>query len=175
MRYGYHYKLLRVDLSSHTSEIEELPERLLRDFVGGVGLATRLLCDNVPAGCDPLSPDNALIFATSPFVDTPVSTSARYVVVAKSPLTGFIGDSLSGNHLAISLKRTGVDALVITGAADELTCLAIEDGKVRFLSAAHLEGLGVDETEERQQPSAVGRGAQTQHLPGAPEHHPQLP
>ena len=148
MRYGYHYKLLRVDLSSRTSEIEELPERLLRDFVGGVGLATRLLCDNVPAGCDPLSPDNALVFATSPFVDTPVTTSARYAVVAKSPLTGFIGDSLSGNHLAISLKRTGVDALLITGAADELTCLAIEDGQVRFLSAAHLAGLGVDETEE---------------------------
>jgi aldehyde:ferredoxin oxidoreductase len=148
MRYGYHYKLLRVDLSSRTSEIEELPERVLRDFVGGVGLATRLLCENVPAGCDPLSPDNALVFATSPFVDTAVTTSARYAVAAKSPLTGFIGDSLSGNHLAVSLKRTGVDALLITGAADELTCLAIEDGQVRFLSAAHLAGLGVDETEE---------------------------
>jgi aldehyde:ferredoxin oxidoreductase len=148
VRYGYHYKLLRVDLSSRTSETEELPERTLRDFVGGVGLATRLLCDSVPAGCDPLSPDNALIFATSPFVDTPVSTSARYVVVAKSPLTGFIGDSLSGNELAVNLKRTGVDALVITGAAEELTCLAIENGQVRFLPAAHLAGLGLDETED---------------------------
>ena len=148
MRYGYHYKLLRVNLSSHTSEIEELPERLLQDFVGGVGLATRLLCDNTPPGCDPLSPDSALIFAANPFVDTPVATSARYAVVAKSPLTGFIGDSLSGNHLAISLKRTGVDALVVTGAADELTCLTIEDGQVRFLSAAHLAGLGVSETQE---------------------------
>jgi len=147
-RYGYHYKLLRVDLSSRTSEIEELPERLLQDFVGGVGLATRLLYENVPAGCEPLAPDNALVFAASPLVDTPVTTSARYAVVAKSPLTGFIGDSLSGNHLAISLKRTGVDALVITGAADELTCLLVEDGRVRFLSAAHLAGLGVDQTEE---------------------------
>jgi len=148
MGYGYHYKLLRVDLSSRTSEIEELPERLLRDFVGGVGLATRLLCENVPPGCDPLSPDNALVFAASPFVDTPIATSARYAVVSKSPLTGFIGDSLSGNHLAISLKRTGVDALVITGAADELTCLVIEDGRVQFKSAAHLAGLGVDEAQD---------------------------
>jgi aldehyde:ferredoxin oxidoreductase len=148
VRYGYHYKLLRVNLSSRTSEIEELPERLLRDSVGGVGLATRLLYDSVPAGCDPLSPDNCLIFATSPFVDTPVSTSARYVVVAKSPLTGFIGDSLSGNQFAISLKRTGVDALVITGAAEELICLAIENGQVRFLPAANLAGLGVGETED---------------------------
>ena len=148
MRYGYHYKLLRVDLSSRTSEIQELPERLLRDFVGGVGLATRLLCENTPPVCDPLSADNALIFAASPFVDTPVATSARYAVVAKSPLTGFVGDSLSGNHLAISLKRTGADALIVTGAADELTCLVIEDGQVRFLSAAHLAGLGVSETQE---------------------------
>jgi len=148
MRCGYHYKLLRVDLASRTSEIEELPEQLLRDFVGGVGLATRLLYENAPPGCEPLSPENALVFAASPLVDTPVTTTARYAVVAKSPLTGFIGDSLSGNHLAISLKRMGVDALVITGAADELTCLVIEDRHVRFLSAAHLAGLGVDETQE---------------------------
>ena len=148
MRHGYHYKVLRVDLCSRTSEVEELSERVLQDFVGGVGLATRLLYENVPPGCDPLSPDNALVFAASPFVDTPVATSARYAVVAKSPLTGFIGDSLSGSHLAISLKRAGVDALVITGAADGLTCLAIDDGQVRFLSAAHLAGLGVDETQE---------------------------
>jgi aldehyde:ferredoxin oxidoreductase len=148
MRYGYHYKLLRVDLSSRTSEIEELPERLLQDFVGGVGLATRLLYENTPPGCEPLSPENVLVFATSPLVDTPVTTTARYAVVAKSPLTGFIGDSLSGNHLAISLKRIGVDALVITGAADELTCLVIEDRHVRFQSAAHLAGMGVGETQE---------------------------
>lgn len=148
MGYGYHYKLLRVDLSSRTAEVEELPERLLRDFVGGVGLATRLLYESAPAGCEPLSPDNALVFAANPLVDTPVTTSAKYAVAAKSPLTGFIGDSLSGNHLAISLKRTGVDALVISGAADELTCLVIEDGQVRFRSASHLAGLGLDETEE---------------------------
>jgi len=148
VRHGYHYKVLRVDLCSRTGEVEELSERVLQDFVGGVGLATRLLYQNVPPGCDPLSPDNALVFAASPFVDTPVATSARYAVVAKSPLTGFIGDSLSGSHLAISLKRAGVDALVITGAADGLTCLAIDDGQVRFLSAAHLAGLGVDETQE---------------------------
>ena len=146
--YGYHCKLLRVDLSSRTSELLELPERLLRDFVGGVGLATHLLYQNVPAGCEPLSPDNALIFAASPLVDTPVTTSAKYAVAAKSPLTGFIGDSMSGGHLAIELKRTGVDALVITGAADELTCLVIEDGQVRFLSATHLTGLGVGKTEK---------------------------
>ena len=147
-RYGYRGKLLRVDLSSRTSEIQELPERLLRDFVGGVGLATRLLYENVPPGCEPLSPDNALIFAAGPLVGTPVTTSAKYAVVAKSPLTGFIGDSLSGSHLAIEIKRAGLDALVVTGAADALTCLVIEDGQARFMPAEHLAGLGTSETEE---------------------------
>ena len=145
--YGYHHKSLRVDLSSRTSELQELPDRLLRDSVGGVGLATYLLYENIPAGCDPLSSDNALILAAGPLVDTPVTTSAKYAVAAKSPLTGFIGDSMSGGHLAIELKRTGVDALVITGAADDLTCLVIEDGQVRFMSATHLVGLGTEETE----------------------------
>ncbi|MCJ7510258.1 MAG: aldehyde ferredoxin oxidoreductase family protein [Dehalococcoidia bacterium] len=148
MLYGYHGKVLRVDLSSRSYELQELPERVLRDFIGGAGLATRLLYEYAPAGCEPLSPENPLIFATSPLVDTPVTTSAKYVVVAKSPLTGFIGDSLSGSHLAIELKRTGVDALIVTGAAEELTCLVIENGQVRFLPAGHLAGRGASETEE---------------------------
>lgn len=148
MRCGYHGKLLRVDLSSRTYELQELPERLLRDFIGAVGLGTRLLYECAPAGTDPLSPENPLIFATTPLVGTPVTTSAKYAVVAKSPLTGFIGDSLSGSHLAVELKRTGVDALVITGAAHELTCLVMEDGRVRFVSAGHLAGRGTGETEE---------------------------
>ena len=148
MLYGYHGKVLRIDLSSRSYELQELPERALRDFIGGVGLATRLLYEHTPAGCEPLSPDNPLIFATSPLVDTPVTMSAKYAVVAKSPLTGFIGDSLSGSHLAIELKRTGADALVVTGAAKELTCLLIENGRVRFLPVGHLAGRGTSETEE---------------------------
>jgi aldehyde:ferredoxin oxidoreductase len=148
MLYGYHGKVLLVDLLSRSYEFQELPERALRDFLGGAGLATRLLYEYAPVGCEPLSPDNPLIFATSPLVDSPVTTSAKYVVVAKSPLTGFIGDSLSGSHLAIELKRTGVDALIVRGAAEELTCLVIENGQVRFLPAAHLAGRGTSETEE---------------------------
>jgi aldehyde:ferredoxin oxidoreductase len=145
---GYHGKILRVDLSSRSYELEELPEQTLRDFIGGVGLATRLLYEHAPPQCEPLSPDNPLIFATSPLVDTPVTTSAKYAVVAKSPLTGFIGDSLSGSHLAIELKRTGADALIVTGAAEELTCLVIENRRVRFLPVSHLAGRGTSETEE---------------------------
>jgi aldehyde:ferredoxin oxidoreductase len=148
MLHGYHGKVLRVDLSSRSYELQELPERALRDFIGGVGLATRLLYEYAPAGCEPLSPDNPLIFATSPLVDTPITTSAKYAVVAKSPLTGFIGDSLSGSHLAIELKRTGADALMVTGAAEELTGLIVENGQVRFLPAGHFAGRGTSETEE---------------------------
>ncbi len=148
MLYGYHGKVLKVDLSSRSYELQELPERTLSDFIGGVGLATRLLYECAPRGCEPLSPANPLILAANPLVDTPVTTSAKYAVVAKSPLTGFVGDSISGSHLAIELKRTGVDALVVTGAADELTCLVIDNGQVRFESVGHLAGKGTRETEE---------------------------
>ncbi|MGQ9572113.1 MAG: aldehyde ferredoxin oxidoreductase family protein [Dehalococcoidia bacterium] len=147
MLHGYHGRVLRIDLSSRSYDLLAVPERALRDFIGGVGLATRLLYEHAPPGCDPLSPDNPLILVTGALVDTPVTTSAKYAVAAKSPLTGFIGDSLSGSHVAVELKRTGVDALVVTGAAEELTCLVIEDGRVRFLPAGHLAGRGVSETE----------------------------
>lgn len=148
MRGGHHGKVLRVDLSSRTWEVEEIRDCLLRGFIGGVGLGTRLLYECAPANVDPLSPENPLIFATTPLVGTPVTTAAKHAVVAKSPLTGFIGDSLSGSHLAVELKRTGVDALVITGAAPELTCLVVEDDRVRFVPAGHLAGRGTGETEQ---------------------------
>src|SRR3972149_3513122 len=120
MRGGYHGRVLRVNLSSRTWEAQEIPDELLRDFIGGVGLGTRLLYEYAPAGVDPLSPENPLIFATTPLVGTLVTTSAKHAVVAKSPLTGFIGDSLSGSHLAVELQRTGGDAPVITGASPAL-------------------------------------------------------
>src|SRR3989304_5185437 len=74
MLHGYHGKVLRVDLSSRSYELQELPERALKDFIGGVGLATRLLYEHTPAGCEPLSPANPLIFATTPRADPPVTT-----------------------------------------------------------------------------------------------------
>src|SRR6185503_221474 len=88
-----------------------------------------------------------LIFATSPFVGTAITTSAKYAILTKSPLTGFIGDSLSGSHLAIELKRTGYDALVIHGRCPEWSTLHVRNGEVQLLPSEHLRGLDTSQTE----------------------------
>jgi aldehyde:ferredoxin oxidoreductase len=145
--YGYHGRVLHVDLSDGRSWSEPLSPETLRQFVGGIGLGTYLLYRECPPGADPLGPDNPLIFVTSPFVDTAITTSAKYAVLAKSPLTGFIGDSLSGSHLAIALKRTGFDALVVHGRCPTWSTLLVEDGSIQIKDAEHLLGLGTWETE----------------------------
>ncbi len=145
--YGYHSKALVVDLTTRTFFQEELEESVVRSFIGGTGLASYLLYKHCPPGADPLGPDNPLIFACSPLVGSRLTTSSKFAVAAKSPLTGMIGDSLSSSFLSVELKRTGCDALVIVGRSSSQTLLVIEDGMVGFRDASHLTGLGTSETE----------------------------
>ena len=97
------------------AEVVPLPEDVLRRFVGGVGLAAYLLHRECPAGVDPLAPAAPLVFAFSPLVGTPLTTSAKFAVAAKSPLTERFNDALSSSHFAIDGKQTGFDAIVIVG------------------------------------------------------------
>lgn len=145
--YGYHGKALIVDLTNRQTRWETLDPTVLQAFIGGTGLGAYLLYRHCPPGTPPLSPENPLIFAASPLVGSRLTTSSKFAVVTKSPLTGFIGDSLSSSYLATELKKTGCDALVITGKSDNLTLLSIEDGEVRYLDAADLAGLSTFETE----------------------------
>ncbi len=147
--FGYHGAVLSVDLSARTAVREPIDESVLRKFIGGAGLASYLLYTRCPAGVDPLAPENPLIFATSPLVGSRLTTSSKFAVAAKSPLTGMIGDSLSSSFLAVELKRLGCDALVITGRAERPTLLALEDDDARFLDASDLAGLSTFDTERR--------------------------
>src|SRR5437762_5788928 len=144
---GYWGRVLHVDVSTGDHWDEDLPDDVLRSFVGVIGLGTYLLYRNCPFDVDPLDPANPLIFASSPFVGTAITTSAKYAVLARSPLTGFIGDSLSGSHLAIELKRTGYDALVIHGACPDWRVLRVTDGEIELCDADHLLGLDTLTTE----------------------------
>jgi aldehyde:ferredoxin oxidoreductase len=144
---GFWGRLLHIDLASGRAVYRALEERRLRATLGGVGLGTSLLLEYAPRGVDPLHGDNPLIFATAPLVGTPLTTTAKFAVVTKSPLTGFIADSLSSSHFALELKRLGVDALVITGAAAQPACLVIQDDQVHFRPASHLRGLSPAATE----------------------------
>jgi aldehyde:ferredoxin oxidoreductase len=145
--YGFHGRLLHVDLSNGQSFWHELEEARLRAFLGGIGLGTSLLYDYAPPGVDPFSPANPLIFASAPLVGTGLTTTAKFAVVTKSPLTGFIADSLSSSYFALELKRVGIDALVITGRAAGMTYIFIHNDKVELRSAAHLRGKSPVECE----------------------------
>ena len=108
------------------------PSRACARSLGGIGLGTSLLYDYAPPGVEPFSPANPLIFTSAPLVGTGLTTTAKFGVVTKSPLTGFIGDSLSSSHFALELKRAGLDAVVITGQAASTVYLLISDEMWRF-------------------------------------------
>ncbi|MDQ3044371.1 MAG: aldehyde:ferredoxin oxidoreductase, partial [Chloroflexota bacterium] len=139
--YGVHGRYLHIDLASGVATPHPIPERTAWEVLGGIGLASLLLLDWCPAGVDPFAPENPLIFATSPFVGTGITTASKIAVATKSPQTGVIGDSLSSSYLAIALKRTGFDALVLTGQTRQPSLLVVDDGTVHLRSAEHLLGL----------------------------------
>src|SRR5713226_579479 len=147
--FGYHGRYLRVDLSRGGAEWVPLAEDVLRRFLGGVGLAAYLMHREAPPRVDPLAPAAPLIFSLSPLVGTPLTTSAKFAVVAKSPLTNRLNDALSSSHFALAAKRAGFDALVIAGACAAPSVLVIDDGRVRIEPAADLWGLPADEAEAR--------------------------
>jgi aldehyde:ferredoxin oxidoreductase len=146
---GYHGRALIVDAATGRGERLELPERVLREYLGGVGLATWLMHRLAPPNVDPLGPDAPLAFVFSPLVGTPLTTSAKFAVVAKSPLTGMLNDALASSHFAISGKLTGNDAIVVRGASAQPAVLVIDAGGVRVEPAGDLWGLPAAEAEKR--------------------------
>jgi len=127
--HGFHGRYWRFDLSERRGERVAIPEEVLRAYLGGVGLGSWLLYREAPEGVDPLAPEAPLVFAFSPLVGTPLTTSAKFAVVAKSPLTGLLCDALSSSHFAIAGKRMGVDAIVLVGRCEAPSVLI--DGELR--------------------------------------------
>ncbi len=145
--YGFHGRLLHIDLTTGAHSWRDLEEARLRAFLGGIGLGTSLLYDFAPPGVEPFSPANPLIFTSAPLVGTGLTTTAKFAVVTKSPLTGFIADSLSSSFFALELKRTGLDAVVITGQAASAVYIFISNEKVEVREGEHLWGRSASETE----------------------------
>jgi aldehyde:ferredoxin oxidoreductase len=147
--FGYHGRYYRIDLSTGRWEQVPISDDVLRRFVGGVGLGTWLLHREAPARIDPLDPAAPLIFAFSPLVGTPLTTSAKFAVVAKSPLTHRLNDALSSSHFALAGKRTGADALVLVGQATVRSIVVIGDSEVQIETADDMWGLPTDDTTTR--------------------------
>ncbi len=137
---GYGGRILFVDLTRGTSRVEPLDERMARRFLGGNGLAARLLYDHVPAGIDPFDPANAVVFSVGPITDTTVPGNSRACVASKSPLTHLFFDSTFGGRFPATLKRTGFDAVVITGRAAEPAYLLVTETGAELKSAAPFWG-----------------------------------
>jgi aldehyde:ferredoxin oxidoreductase len=146
--YGWHGKLLRIDLTHRTSSVETIDPQAARDFIGGRGLAIKYLYAEMDPRVDPLAAENLLIFATGPLTATLAPTGNRYMVVTKSPLTGALSCSNSGGRFPTEMKRTGFDLFIIQGRAERPVYLWIDDDQVEIRPAAHLWGKTVPETED---------------------------
>jgi aldehyde:ferredoxin oxidoreductase len=159
---GYFGRVLVVDVegTAATGRALEVPDQVLRAYLGGVGLGTWLLHRLDPPGVDPLAPAAALAFVFSPLVGTPLTTSAKFAVVAKSPLTGLLTDALASSRFAIAGKLTGHDAIAVRGRADELSVLLVDAGGARLEPAPELAGLSAAAAEEAAR-ARFGRGWQT--------------
>lgn len=144
---GYHLQVLSIDVTQPRGEFWPIDPRRLRQFLGGSGLGTYLLLMDSAAEEDPLSPASPVVFAFSPLVGSPLTTSAKFAVVGRSPLTGRLNDALASSRFALAGKRCGCDAIVIRGQAAVPSVLLIDDGSVRLEPASGIWGLEVPAAE----------------------------
>ena len=138
---GYFGRALVVDVGEGSHSTLPLDDETLRATLGGVGLGTHLLSALAPPGVEPLAPEAPVAFVFSPLVGTPLTTSAKFAVVAKSPLTDRLNDALASSHFAIAGKLTGNDAIVVRGACAEPSALIVDQDGVRMIDASDLWGL----------------------------------
>ncbi|MEW5830811.1 MAG: aldehyde ferredoxin oxidoreductase family protein [Chloroflexota bacterium] len=146
--YGWHGKLLRINLTTGKVSTEEIDPKIARDYIGGRGWAIRYLTDEVDPKVDALSPGNKLIFATGPLTATTAPTGNRYMVVTKSPLTGALAHSNSGGDFPTWMKRTGYDMFIFEGAARGPVYVWVNEDQVEVRDAAHVWGRDVHETTD---------------------------
>ena len=144
----WHNRVLRVDLSNHTTHIEPLNEQWRDEYLGSRGLGTRYLMEMMDPAADALSAENVLIFATGPLTGTMASTGGRFSVVTKGPLTNAIACSNSGGKFGAEFKFAGFDMLILQGRSASPVYLLIQDDKVQILPADPYWGKTVWHTEE---------------------------
>lgn len=174
---GYAGKMLFVNLSNGEIEEKELSKDLAENFMGGYGIGAKILYDMMPAGADPLGPDNIMGFLTGPTSASKAFFGGRYTTVHKSPVTGGWNDANSGGYFGPELKKAGYDALFVKGISEKPVYIYINDGKVEIRDAAHLWGMDTKDVweklkEETNEPrlriSAIGPAGERQALISCP-------
>ncbi|MCJ7751700.1 MAG: hypothetical protein MUQ65_11505, partial [Armatimonadetes bacterium] len=144
---GYHFKILWVDLTSGESRVVPFGEKFALKYVGGRGFGAKILYDNLPHIKDPLGPENILVIAPGPLTGLYLPGAAKTHFISLAPLTGIYGDSNMGGNFGPELRQAGYDALVLTGRAETLSYLWIDDGDIQVVPAPELAGKGALDTE----------------------------
>jgi len=170
--YGWHGKILRINLTDEVVKREVLPKNLANMFLGGRGIGVKILYDELKPKIDPLSPENKLVFGAGPLTGTGAPTSGRSCVVTKSPLTGTVFDSHSGGHFGIQMKRTGYDFIIVEGKTHRPSYVWIDNGDVEILSASNAWGLNTHKatdnlllkTNSRAKVACIGPAGENQVL-----------
>jgi aldehyde:ferredoxin oxidoreductase len=146
--YGWHLKLLRVNLTTKKVTTENVDPKIARDYLGGRGWAIHYLYNEVDPTVAPLAPENKLIFATGSLTATPAPTGNRYMVVTKSPLTGALAHSNSGGEFPTWMKRTGFDMFIFEGKSEEPVYVFVNEDQVEVRPASYLWGKDTHETTD---------------------------
>ncbi len=172
---GYAGYYLEVDLTSGKLRKREMENEWVRLYLGGTGVAARILWDRTSPATDPLSPDNVLVVGTGPLTGVMFSPSGRFMFASKSPLTGIWGESHSGGFFGPEMKYAGFDFIIIHGRSPKPVYLFLRDGEAELRDASHLWGRETHETtdiirEELRDPSievsAIGPAGENQVLYG---------
>ncbi len=140
-------RILRIDLSNRSSRVEEIPDKIISQYLGGRGLGAYLLYDSVPAGIDPQGEQNHLIFSAGPSNGTRLSYSSKTAVNTKSPLTGIYLYAMSSGTTGHQIRKAGLWAIDIAGVADSPIYLDIKNQKVEFKDASNLWGVESGEAQ----------------------------
>lgn len=144
--FGYHGRILHINLTTQSFNIQYFAEDYARKYFGANGFAAQIMYERMRPGIDPFSPENIVIFAVGPITDTPIPGCSRAYVATKSPLSNLFFDSTFGGRFAITQKRTGFEAIVISGRAASPVYLVVDAQGVQFRDASTLWGLMTDET-----------------------------
>jgi aldehyde:ferredoxin oxidoreductase len=145
---GWTGKILRIDLSNRTHKTDDLDVNTAKMFIGGHGVATKILMDEMDPKVDPLSPENKLIFSIGPLTGTVAPLGSRYMITTKSPLTGLLGFGNSGGFFGPAMRNAGYDHIVFEGKSDKPVYVLISDEDIQFKDASHLWGKDTHETED---------------------------
>jgi aldehyde:ferredoxin oxidoreductase len=146
MLHGYGGHILRVDLTTGVIQRQKSDPDYMLKVIGGRGLNSTRLHDELQRDIDPLAPENLLLIGVGPLTGTLMAASAFMTISGKSPMTGILGDSAAGGHFGAEIKQAGYDQLIMSGRSEKPCYLFIADDHIEIRDASHLWGQDIWQT-----------------------------